>query len=432
MRIGQFCAISAAVVAFALTGCDNGEVLIDNAEHTLKEDTIRVMKCVPDSVMLAFETDADWTMGVAKGGEWCSVSQNSGLKGRSEVLIRVDENPTVQERKTSVILESGTAKRVFRITQKAGEQWFETTYWYRTAAQRYGLRGKVESMTAADKRHPNKQYTYTFDRRGNLLSRVCDDFEFNRFDTTHTYTYDNDNHRLMCVVTAGDDDTVRIWQYKYGNTGHLVAYSANRWDDPDPLAEDMEGMVVPDLSAAIEYWNDDERSYRMSRHYSFDEKGHLTIISGLCAWDFGSADSVVLEADTVKVTYKVSNGTNLPYTSRYVVNTTYFKNNMLRMLETKDYKNDYLDNVQKLAVVSYTYKGTESGQGVRLAYECTFNYNRDPQERIVQYPGIVAVEKYYNYQYDNTDNWNYRSEDVPRPGSTESQLNTRRREFVYW
>ena len=432
MRICHICAIVTLVTGLSLMGCDKGEVLIDEGEHTVKEDTIRIFKSVPDSIMLAFETDADWTIGVAKGGEWCSVSQNGGPKGHNELLITVVENPTVNERKTSVILESGTAKRVFRITQKAGEQWFETLYWSRTAAQRFGLRGKVQVMTTADKRHPNKQYTYNFDRRGNLLSRVCDDIEFNRFDTTQTYTYDDANHRLTCIVTAGDDDTVRIWQYKYGNTGHLVAYSANRWDDPDPLAEDMVGMVVPDLSDAIEYWSVDDRNYRMSRHYTFDENDHLTIISGLCAWEYGAADSVVLEADTVRVTYKISNGIKLPYTSRNVVNTTYFKNNMLRMLETKDFKNEYMDNVQKLAVVSYIYKGEESGQGIRQAYECSFNYNRDPLERKVQYPGILAVEKYYNYQYDNMDNWNYRSEDVPRPGSTESQLNTRRREFVYW
>lgn len=415
-----------------MAGCDNGEVLIDEPVNTLTEDSVRIMNNVPDSVVVKFKTDADWTAQVAKGGDWCTISSRGGLKGENEFTIRVDENPTTDIRKTSVVLESGTAKRIFRITQKAGEPWFGTVYWNRTAAQRAGLRGLVDSLIVSTNRFPTIRYRYHFDARGNLLSKVSDHA---MYDTVFVYTYDDANHRLTCTVrNMFNDKTIRKWRYEYANTGRLVAYSPVRWDDPDPLAEDMEGMVVPDLSASYKYWIEGVYEFCESRKYTFEDDSKLVIY--VDRWKNNGADSIHLESDTVRISYQYFNSSklNLPFTSRgNVINTTYYANGMPKMLDTYTGTYEFLDNVQRPVVTAFRAKGDLADMQVEW-YECTYNYNRDLLERKTQYKGVGFVNsaKFSNYKYDSSNNWNLRYEEIQKPGDTETPLTYGKQDISYF
>ena len=440
MRISVFAFIAAAFALGVVSSSCENEVLLDANEHKVLVDStkIRILDCVPDTVKLGFNTTRNWTATVAKGGEeWCTLSKTEGRKGNSSVLIYVKENPTASARQTSIVLVSGEIESVFKITQKAGEPWFEEVYWNRTASQRAGLRGKVKSMTETNNLDANKSVAYYFDERGNLTKTEINDMRFDMYDTTKVFEYDDENHRLSCAVkmTLGDD-TLRSWRYEYANKGKLVAYSAVTWDDPDPLAEDMTGMVVPDLSAVYKTWTKDNLVYNESRKYTFD--GNRLQIA-LKIWrDFNDGtDSIEMLKDTVvKVSYRESNTSKLtlPYTSSNVSNCTYDENGMLKMLVTKKGRYDFLDNVQKMVVESFMYnENAESVQNEPTWYECKYNYNRDITERQVTYSGMqdITVEKYPRYQYDENHNWINRVEQVPKPGQTESHDVIRNRVISY-
>ena len=432
MRSGlRYLAFALVLWGMALTGCQKGEVLIDNQERTVITDSlsIRTMASVPDSSQVIINTTTSWTANVSRGGEWCSISKNQGKKGRDTIVVHVDENPTTQLRQTSIVLESGNTVKLFRVYQSAGESWYDTDYWHRTTAQRLGLRGKVQLIEQTDSKYRTKTYTYIFDNRGNLTSQYTDDEEFSRFDTTRTYTYDEDNHRLTLAVKDEHENIVCKWRYEYNNTGRLTAYSAKDWRDTNPLSESMEGMVVPDLSETYGSWIDGDDECGERRWYTFDSSDRLTIISR--RWRVSGADTVSKDCDTVRVEYR--NG--LPYTSKYISNTTYFKNGMIRMISMQGGKYEYLDNSQKMVPTSFTYNTNNTLADKEVEwYEFTYNFNRDPLERRVQYHGVdfVTVDKYSQYQYDNMYNWIIHSREVPYPGYTQGQEHVVRREISYF
>lgn len=424
----------AALWGMFLTGCDKGEVLIDNMERTLITDSlsIRRLASVPDSSQVIINSETDWTAAVSRGGEWCRLSKNSGKKGRDTIMVHVDENPTTQMRQTSVVLESGLTVRIFKVYQNAGEEWFDTDYWHRTAVQRLGLRGKVSCVEQTDSRYRTKTYTYLFDERGNLTCQYTDDEEYSHFDTTRYYVYDEANHRLSCTVQDEQEDVVRKWRYEYNNTGRLTAYSAKDWRDPNPLSESMEGMVVPDLSGVYGCWIDGDGVSGESRWYSFNDQDRLTIITQ--QWRVSGdnvSDTIITGGDTLRVEYR--NG--LPYTSKFISNTTYYKNGMLKIISTQGGKYEYLENVQKLVPESYSYNTNRTLEDKEVEwYTFKYNFNRDPMERKVQYHGVdfVTTDKYSQYQYDNMSNWIIQSREIPYPGYTEGQEHAVHRDISYY
>lgn len=62
MRIRLFPVLAGiCAVIGSVTGCDNGEVLLDKAEKSVETDTtMRVMDCVYDSASIAINTNASW------------------------------------------------------------------------------------------------------------------------------------------------------------------------------------------------------------------------------------------------------------------------------------------------------------------------------------------------------------------------------------
>ena len=426
-----------------LTSCDllKRDVLLDEAQKTTITDstTVRNLSSVPDSTQLVIVTSADWHAYVAKGGEeWCTISKYDGKKGRDTIMIHADENVETTPRQTSIIVESGNNIMVFRVTQFAGESWLTEPYWYRTAVQRMGMHGPVQKISITDNRYSSEANIYTFDERGNLLIDKEIDKVANRYDTTRTYTYDEDNHRLTCtVVSDWDSLTVRTWSYEYNNTGKLVAYSARGWNEPDPLAEDMEGMIVPDLSSVYKRWVKGDKEFYEKRDYTFEGDRLLIHIKSEMIKD-GDALWIVPLVDTVmRVSYQYFNTCklSLPYTSRGCVkNSVYYQNGMLKMMETVDGKYDFLENAQKMVVLSYQYLGDADKAHEIDTYECTYNDNRDLTERWIRYSGAdgVTSEWYPQYEYDDHHNWVTRLQELMKPGFGEPVEFATKREILYY
>jgi hypothetical protein len=86
---------------------------------------------------------------------------------------------------------------------------------------------------------------------------------------------------------------------------------------------------------------------------------------------------------------------------------------MLRMMRTTTSAYDFLDNPQRMVVLSYAYVGDASKAHEIDAYECEYNTNRDLVERRIRYSGKseVTVERYPQYQYDDKHNWTIQYEE---------------------
>lgn len=427
------CAAIAAGLVYGLVsvGCDRGaEVLIDEVKiDVVIDSTIHRLECVPDSTVFYITTNAEWSAKVSKDGTWCHISKQGGGPGRDTIQVKVDENPTSQVRNTSIVLVSGTNERVYKISQKAGEAWFDTMYWKRTTRQRMGLRGNVKDMAVTQSKNPNKQTLYRFDESGNLTQREVTDMEHARFDTTHTYTYDDANHRLTCSVTVSGGAEVRSSRYEYDNTGMFVAYDPSGWNDPDPAAENMTGMIVPDLSSAHMVRYEGDFAYGEDRTYVFE---NLMLKISIVQWRMpkeGGVEPTVLRDTAMTVNYDYFKGADannmlLPgYSSGNVTRCSYAQNGMLYKVETQKGSYEFLKNVHRMVPVKFT---SRSGSNLeRLAtdwYVCSYNYNRDLAERQVQYKGLefVTLEKYPQYFYDEEHhNWLDRQEDIPTRGYKE-------------
>lgn len=417
------------IVNIFFLSCDNGEVLIDEVETVVYYDSLRVFRNIPDSIQMTFTTTSDWHVAVARGGEWCRISVSSGSKGRNSFIVYVDENPSAEMRQTSVILESGNVKRITKVFQEAGEEWFETYYWDRTNAQRMGLRHKIKTLTVSNSRNPYND-TYSFDEKGNLVKHEHLGTGSYLNDTTRTYRYDSDNHRLECLVLNHDNTIIREYRYEYENHGKYVAYDHNGWLDQNPLAEDLSGSVLPELSASHKIWNENEFRMGQDRYYTFDSSGRLVIINAEWKYPLDNPnDSIIINRDTVRIEYR----NNLPYTSRKVKNTVYYKNGMIRMFEKNDSRYELLDNCQKMVISAYRFTGTEIQDKEIEWYNVTYNYNRDILERDVKYYGFNQVtDLYTKYQYDTHENWGIREEAVVNPENGHKVTVYVHRDFDYY
>lgn len=442
MRISVFSALLAsAVTGMALISCDllDNEVLIDDGTKITVTDstTIRVMSSLTDSTLLVISTEAKWHADVAAGADWCTLSKHDGDKGRDSIYVRVEENSGTTARQTSILVESGNMIKIFRVSQLAAESWHDKPYWNRTAAARMGLHGYVQKITVTDNRHSTESSVYTFDQLGNLLTHQSIDKVANRYDTTRTYAYDNANHRIQCsVMEDAGGQVVRKWQYEYRNTGKLVAFSARGWMDPDPLAEDMEGMIVPDLSASHKTWIEGDVEFHEDKTFTFTENDtRLLIITD--RWKLADNERVEMGCDTARVSYQYFNSCklSLPYTSRgNVTNSAYFVNGMLKMITTTTGSYDYLENSQRLLVASYAYTGPQEAPHRINSFECEYNSNHDLIQRRIRYNGDAefTVEKYPQYDYDDQHNWVARVEETHKPGIGEAILNASKREILYF
>lgn len=421
------------IVNVFLAACDQGEVLVDNLEAKVYNDTLRVFKCIPDSILFTFTTTSDWSAAVSRGGDWCNISLSSGTKGQNSFIISVDENTSVEMRQTSIILESGNVRRIFKVIQEAGEYWFDTYYWNRTNAQRMGIRHKVKTMTLSNNKDLYTN-TYFFDERGNLLKHEYQGIGFTRNDTIRLYEYDSENHRVKCVVLNHDGTVVREYGYEYNNRGAYVAYDQNGWLDQNPLAEDLGGCILPDLSAVFKTWNEGGVEFHEDRTYTFVDEYKLEII--IDRWKEYQDERVQLGRDTMKVSYQYYNvcSLSLPSTSRMVNRTYYYKNAMVKTFDDNNGLYELLDNCHMMVISSYNkHSDTDSQVNDVEWYNITYNYNRDILEREIKYSGYnLVIDRYTKYQYDNCDNWGFREEDIMSPGSSEPFSCYSRRDFVYY
>ncbi len=424
MRVVRFLPAGLCLSVFlTLFSCRGGNVLYDEIRPSFQIDStsLRTFACVPDSGMIHINADADWTAYIPSAdSSWLSISKKSGKKGGDSLVITVDFNNTTKKRKSAVIIEAGNSVLKQVIYQKAGEAWFDTPYWKRTAAQRLGLRGHVSELSF----NTSKLDSYRFDSCGNLIRHTVTYGASALRDTVRVYTYDSDNHRLSCSVTSGAE-TLRTWRYEYGNKGVMVAFAATDWRDPNPLAENMTGMVVPDLSKAVMRWTDAGGVLEESRTYTFDEFLKLTIVRQMYRL-VSESDTLFLNGDTLGVEYRH----DLPYNSRYISNSIYYSNGMLRMLNTSNGKYEFLESPVRMVPSKYTARGESAMEWCSYRY----NGNCDPIEAVIKYTALdeEVTDTYGPYWYDDCYNWVNHLQTVHRAGSTAIMKDNITRDVVYF
>ena len=407
--------LASAVIGMVMTGCDllDQEVLIDEDAYVTVVDstTIRVLNYTADSTHVIINSTADWTATLTDGEGWCTISKTKGRKGTDTIHIFVQENTTTSKRKAQIGVEAGALTKVFWVVQSAAEEWLDVLYWDRTPLQRLGMHGKIDTLRITDNWHPDNLTEYVFDEKGNLLWHKM--VENSVRTATVYYKIDEENRRLGSTVMDYNNNIVRQWEYEYENPGKYVAFSAHGWMDEDPLAEDMEGMVVPGLSAAHKTWSDGNMVFHHDRTYTFEEEFRLVIATE--DWKDSLGVHVQMATDTAKVTYQYTNRKLLPQKSRgFVTGSLYYPNGMLYTYTTTDGEYKFHQNPLKMVVESYTYTGDPSAPHEYSYYECDFNTNHDVVECRKRISGTneTAIDRYPQYQYDSKFNWILRYEET--------------------
>ena len=95
-------------------------ILSPNVSITLsREDSYPVLPQEGGSVAIPFKAKDEWTARVAGDNEtWISISPVKGNAGEASLTISVIANETPDERKATIILESGTSIANIVVTQK--------------------------------------------------------------------------------------------------------------------------------------------------------------------------------------------------------------------------------------------------------------------------------------------------------------------------
>ena len=76
---------------------------------------------VASELTFAFDTNMDWSISVANtanGTPWCYASTASGGAGHYEVVVKVDENTSYDDRNVTLTIQAGMAKETIIVTQK--------------------------------------------------------------------------------------------------------------------------------------------------------------------------------------------------------------------------------------------------------------------------------------------------------------------------
>ena len=181
-----------------MTGCSEKEddpiKETDNTENSItigsSEDTTPSFTDEGGTAQLTFTATSDWRADVqltraTTDNSWCRVSPESGKAGKAMIDIITEPNTTATARQAVISILCGEAVKQIVVSQEgvknsgnennnpdtfADEPYFQTNFWFRTDAQKMGLRGKVKVMrtdigwTSEDRSE--------FDEKGNLLRYI--------------------------------------------------------------------------------------------------------------------------------------------------------------------------------------------------------------------------------------------------------------------
>lgn len=389
------------IVLLALSACRGGDVLIEKAEDTRKYENLPYFTDVPDSTKLKISTAGPWAISIAKGGEWCSVSHVKGnTKTDSVVTVYVAENPTSQERTTSLILSSGTSNVIYKISQRAGQLWYDTPYWERTDVQKNGMRGQVKSIQEI--RVGTRTANYEFDKAGNVVKAeyapkaeegkgyITDSYVFREFDKNgHLLRYEKDSKADTTVI-----------EYEYANKGKLVASGSYILTEPSLDILDQKNIFVPDLSAmhqtlkAGKLFSTSDFKYFFQNEKLYIEKDVKMYM-----------DTTLIISTLDTACWEYRNGK--PYNCETVTNIVYADNDMFMVVDYMGYRYRFEENSRNLIVKSIEDQGympREVGDVMKNLY--TINEFHDWASGSVTVKGKEQTyTEHYSPFYDHNTNW---------------------------
>ena len=125
MRKGLFAVIALMIILNLWTGCDNGEVLLDDEKTVLTDSTLlNLMSDKADTAHLVVRklVNADkWNASLEGGTDWCSLSKTSGGLGDT-IFVYAKENFTSTIRSTFVRIEAGTLIERYWVRQSGKKE----------------------------------------------------------------------------------------------------------------------------------------------------------------------------------------------------------------------------------------------------------------------------------------------------------------------
>lgn len=353
---------------------------MDKSEEVRSYDSIpKLFLATPDSITMKIDHEGPWHINVAKGGEWCYVSDSAGT-GKSEVKVFVRENITPDRRQTSLILSSTGAMTIYKVVQKGGQAWFQTNYWKRTDIQRYGLRGPVKNFS--EQTRDGKTFSYEIDREGHVTYSDCAQKTGMggpmKLVLKEFHKYDADGHRTA-TVQVRDGDTVQI-MYEYLNKGRFVAAGPDL--DVEPKLYAMP-PIVTDLSAVRTVYPSGDT---VTVTYSFQ------------------GNKLYICSDDTVVVWEYSNG--MPFNCGSITNVVFAENGMFSIVDRGLYRYRFLDNHHCMVVTDQTCLASDPADGTLTSVTSDLNENRDPVARHLVFRNRDAVtETMTGYFYDEMFNW---------------------------
>lgn len=376
-----------------LASCRGGDVLIDEMESEKLYETLPTFADVKDSTKLTVNNGIPWAISIAKGGDWCYASRNSGNGKNDNVTLYVSENTTSKERSTSLILTSESSTSVYRINQKAGPEWYETDFWHRTDLQKLGIRGNVRQIEETNA--TVGKTVVDFDRKGNATMvehYIAGKAKEYIPDYTTTREFDEENRLVRMVTVSYERLDTTVTEFEYGNTGSLVATDGYLETEVSLQRLFTEGTIMRDLSAV----HTKSADSTLHRVYEF-RNGKLCQTATLMA----GTDTV-----SCQTTQWELRG-NMPYTHGDVLQVLYRENGMFSLIDCNGYRYRYDDNVRYMTVKSVADLGTCTRQGgsvMNAAY--TFNQYHDREQGIIEVKDAdnTLTEIYAPY-YDHEFNW---------------------------
>lgn len=385
--------LPAVMLLGALASCRGGEILYDKAESEKLYETLPTFTDVADSTTLTINDGIPWAISIANGGEWCSVSKKSGNGKDDRVKLYVEENTTAKERSTSLILKSESSTSVYRINQKAGPEWYETDFWYRTDLQKLGFRGKVKQIEEINA--TVDKTVVSFDGKGNatLVEHYLPGLGKEYIpDYTVTREFDDLNRIVRMVKVSFEKPDTTVWEFEYANTGMPVATDGYLETETSIQRLFTDGTILRDLSAM----HTTDSAGTMHKTYVFkDEK--------LCMTQTRMAGSDTISCTSIEWEYR--NGK--PYTQGDVLQVLYRDNGMFSLIDCDGYRYRYDDNVRYLTLKSVSDLGTwtrQAGSVMNATY--TLNELHDRVMGVVEVNGADSPKtEHYAPYYDHEYNW---------------------------
>lgn len=446
-----------------MTGCSEKEddpiKETDNTENSItigsSEDTTPSFTDEGGTAQLTFTATSDWRADVqltraTTDNSWCRVSPESGKAGKAMIDIITEPNTTATARQAVISILCGEAVKQIVVSQEgvknngnennnpdtfADEPYFQTDFWFRTDAQKMGLRGKVKVMrtdigwTSEDRSE--------FDEKGNLLRYITYE-EDGKIYTITSYTYDDQNRPMTKNVSGEDNKPFDSYTYEYEN-GEKMIPTNTTWNHAQAIYKGL--SAIKRIQDCGGYYQREDLYFIVTAEGNVvvKDSSYVEITIGTL---YPNNEPQVYE-------YPIVYRDGMPYSSFNVTSCEYYVNGMIKTYvanmkqfyaanaaQASDETTQYGESNHVWNAISFNAgENPPSNYGGTL-YWATYTYNENGDivsgKRSYDGTGITNTDTYSNYKYDKHGNWIERHEAIELLWQEGFTDDTKQRAFEYY